>query len=177
MVARMSGARKTPAALLASPVFAGSIAVLIINDHVLKSAWPGFVTGKLSDVAGCLMVAVVLTAVLRRAGAACVATAVAFTVLKVLPAAPIWAAPLLGGATHTDPADLAALAALIPLWLWLSRRGSLATKTGVVSADADRAGVARAGQVRVGRGQGARSTVSARSRPTRSTWGERRGGR
>jgi hypothetical protein len=29
-----------------------ALAVLILNDRVLKAAWPGFVTGKLSDVAG-----------------------------------------------------------------------------------------------------------------------------
>jgi hypothetical protein len=36
--------------LLASPVFAVSILLLIVNDHVLKAAWPGLVTGKLSDI-------------------------------------------------------------------------------------------------------------------------------
>jgi hypothetical protein len=103
-------------------LFAGAIALLVINDHVLKAAWPGFVTGKLSDVAGVVMVAILLAALLRRPSAACGATAVAFVALKVVPIMPTWAAPVLGGATRTDPTDLMALMALIPLWGWLSVR-------------------------------------------------------
>jgi len=34
--------------------------VLAVNDHVLKAAWPGVVTGKLSDVAGPVVVAIVI---------------------------------------------------------------------------------------------------------------------
>ena len=37
---------------LASPVAVVSLVLLVLNDHVLKQAWPGVVTGKLSDVAG-----------------------------------------------------------------------------------------------------------------------------
>ena len=37
---------------LLHPVVLASIAVLIANDHVLKGAAPGWLTGKLSDVAG-----------------------------------------------------------------------------------------------------------------------------
>ena len=48
----MRGGAIRPGALLVSPVFFGSIALLLLNDHVLKAAWPGLVTGKLSDVAG-----------------------------------------------------------------------------------------------------------------------------
>src|SRR5690606_18791254 len=50
------------------PVTVASVIVLLLNDHVLKQAWPGFVTGKLSDVAG-LVVAPPLAALLllRRA--------------------------------------------------------------------------------------------------------------
>lgn len=29
-----------------------AVVVLLVNDHLLKRAWPGFVTGKLSDFAG-----------------------------------------------------------------------------------------------------------------------------
>ena len=36
----------------AHPLTVGATAVLLLNDHVLKPAWPGLVTGKLSDVAG-----------------------------------------------------------------------------------------------------------------------------
>jgi len=37
---------------LAHPLSLAAIAALLINDHVLKPAWPSAVTGKLSDVAG-----------------------------------------------------------------------------------------------------------------------------
>lgn len=37
---------------LLHPVVVGAILVLLLNDQVLKRAWPGIVTGKLSDVAG-----------------------------------------------------------------------------------------------------------------------------
>jgi hypothetical protein len=74
-----------------------SLAVLLLNDHVLKRAWPGFVTGKLSDVAGMIFFPVLLQVALlavapRRRGttgspdrvlaAACVLTAVVFTLTK-----------------------------------------------------------------------------------------------
>ena len=41
---------------LASPGFALALVVLVLNDHVLKTAYPGWVTGKLSDVAGLVFV-------------------------------------------------------------------------------------------------------------------------
>jgi hypothetical protein len=37
---------------LLHPIVLLAIGILLINDHVLKSAWPGAVTGKLSDIAG-----------------------------------------------------------------------------------------------------------------------------
>jgi hypothetical protein len=49
----MSGRRRAvPADALLHPVALAAIAVLLLNDHVLKDAAPGLVTGKLSDVAG-----------------------------------------------------------------------------------------------------------------------------
>ena len=41
-----------PADALLHPVSLVALVLLITNDHVLKAAWPGPVTGKLSDVAG-----------------------------------------------------------------------------------------------------------------------------
>ncbi|NNE12877.1 MAG: hypothetical protein HKN41_11615 [Ilumatobacter sp.] len=113
-------------ALLGSPLFAASIAVLLINDHVLKAAWPGLVTGKLSDVAGVVMVAIALTAVIGSARIALTTTAVGFAALKTVPAVAVWAAPVLGGVTRTDPTDLIALLALVPLsWtLCLTQRST-----------------------------------------------------
>lgn len=102
--------------LLSSPWFLGSILLLVVNDHVLKDAWPGLVTGKLSDVAGVAMVAIALTAVLGRPAPAAAATAVAFTLLKTVPDVAVWAEPVLGGRTRTDPSDLVALLVLVPVW-------------------------------------------------------------
>ncbi len=106
-------------ALLSSPVFIGSVAVLLFNDRVLKAAWPGFVTGKLSDVAGVAIIAVLLTALTGRARLAFAASAVGFGVLKTVPAVAVLSAPLLGGVTRTDPSDLLALGVLWPLWHWV----------------------------------------------------------
>ncbi len=39
-----------------------ALAVMAFNDHVLKAAWPGFVTGKISDVAVVLYGPALLTA-------------------------------------------------------------------------------------------------------------------
>ena len=39
-----------------------ALALLIVNDQVLKAAWPGLVTGKLSDVAGLVLAPLVLQA-------------------------------------------------------------------------------------------------------------------
>ena len=113
-----------PGALIASPVFALSIALLLLNDRVLKAAWPGFVTGKLSDVAGVAMVAIGLSALFRHRAAAFAVTAVAFTLLKTLPVVAVLASPVLGGVTLTDPTDVAAIAVLVPLWGWVGRRSA-----------------------------------------------------
>ncbi len=100
-------------------MFACSVALLVLNDHVLKSRWPGPVTGKLSDVAGVTMIAIVLAALSRRVDVAIAVTALAFGLLKTVPAAAHRAAPVLGGTTLTDRTDLLALLVLVPLAWWL----------------------------------------------------------
>lgn len=57
---------RPPRALL-HPLFGVALAVLALNDHVLKSArvLPAFVTGKASDFAGLLVAQVVLTVIAR----------------------------------------------------------------------------------------------------------------
>ena len=45
---------------VAHPLTVGATAVLLLNDHVFKQAWPGLVTGKLSDVAGLVVAPPVL---------------------------------------------------------------------------------------------------------------------
>jgi hypothetical protein len=41
-----------PGAHLIRPVPLAALVVLAVNDHVLKAAYPGWITGKLSDLAG-----------------------------------------------------------------------------------------------------------------------------
>jgi hypothetical protein len=96
-----------------------AIATLIINDQWAKHHWPGLVTGKLSDVAGVAMLTVLAVAVGMRPRTAGLIVAVAFTALKTIPGAAEAAAPVLGGITRRDSTNLAALAALIPLGVWL----------------------------------------------------------
>lgn len=56
-------AMKSPTrSLLLHPVFLINLIVLIINDNWLKYAWPGFITGKLSDVTGIFVFIVFLNA-------------------------------------------------------------------------------------------------------------------
>lgn len=38
--------------LLSHPLVLGCVALTALNDHVLKAAYPGFLTGKISDFAG-----------------------------------------------------------------------------------------------------------------------------
>jgi len=61
--------RTTAGELALHPVAWISLAVLVVNDRWLKSAWPGLVTGKLSDCAGLVLLPiglVSLTEILRR---------------------------------------------------------------------------------------------------------------
>jgi hypothetical protein len=76
---------------LLHPVALAAVALLVVNDHVLKARWPGFVTGKLSDVAGMIFFPLFLFVIVRavrrdfgtRALVACAAaTAVAFALVK-----------------------------------------------------------------------------------------------
>lgn len=130
-----------PRDLLLHPVVLVAIALLVVNDHVLKSAAPSWWTGKLSDLAGLVFFPLVLAACVdgvhraarpRRLVATSAAwTAVVFTLVKTLPAATDafrWAVgalqwplqALASGSFHhavapvsavTDPTDLFALPA------------------------------------------------------------------
>ncbi len=53
----------TPGDGLLHPVALASLAALILNDHVLKTLWPGAVTGKLSDFTGLIVAPLALQAV------------------------------------------------------------------------------------------------------------------
>jgi hypothetical protein len=55
--------RTRPGDGLLHPVALGAIVVLVINDQWLKAAWPGAVTGILSDVAGLVVAPLALQAI------------------------------------------------------------------------------------------------------------------
>lgn len=116
--------------LLAHPLVTGSLAAVAVNDHLLKS-WSGglpgatgdvarLATGKASDVAGVLFVALVLGLVSGRRREPLATVATAFAALKLSSAVAAGAAPLLGGVTRTDATDLVALAALWPAHRFLA---------------------------------------------------------
>lgn len=67
----MKVARPTAGDGLLHPVALASLALLIANDHLFKHAYPGFVTGKLSDFAGLVFFPLLLQA-LYELGAALV---------------------------------------------------------------------------------------------------------
>ena len=124
------------------PLVLAAAALLVLNDWWLKpSAAPGWLTGKLSDLAGLVLAPLVLSALVgvvlhlaARAGArldpslsrarlgACVgATGLVFTVAKVVPAAAdrlgaAWAVLSPGATVVADPTDLLALPALVLAW-------------------------------------------------------------
>ena len=52
-----------PGGLLLHPAVLAAIALFVVNDHVFKPAHPGWLTGKLSDVAGLVFFPVLLAAV------------------------------------------------------------------------------------------------------------------
>ena len=56
------GRQHVPADGLLYPVPLVALVLLVANDHWLKAAFPGFVTGKLSDVAGLVLAPPVLQA-------------------------------------------------------------------------------------------------------------------
>src|SRR5688572_6358086 len=81
-----------PARALLHPAWLLSLAVLGLNDHVLKRLVPSLLTGKLSDFAGLFVAPALLATLLRvrrpRALVLChVAVALGFAVIKVWPPA------------------------------------------------------------------------------------------
>ena len=104
-------------AWLGHPVTVAAVVVLLVNDHVLKAAYPGWVTGKLSDVAGLVVLPPVLSVLgLRRLPSVAV-TGLGFTVVKVFPGIALLLSSW-WGVVRADPTDLVALPALgLALWI------------------------------------------------------------
>jgi len=130
-----------PAAEVLSPVPLVAIALLVLNDRVLKgTALSELVTGKLSDVTGVFVFPLVATAVVDLAGfalrglagwdytlrrwklaAAIAVTAIVFGGIKLSPwlggwAERAWSAIVPGSTIYPDPTDAVALVALIGTW-------------------------------------------------------------
>lgn len=106
------GAR-LPADGLLHPISLLALGLLLVNDHVLKAAWPGPLTGKLSDIAGLVLFPILILSAAelgmaaigrwrrptRRALTLAVAgSAVAFGLVKTLPSGAVAAGWLFGGA-------------------------------------------------------------------------------
>lgn len=114
-----------PARALLHPAWLGALALMALNDHLLKGAdvLPPLVTGKLSDFAGLFLAPTLLAALLRvRSERGLVASAVAvgavFSAIQLsAPLAATWDAGMgaLGWPwrTHADPTDLLALPMII----------------------------------------------------------------
>ena len=117
-------------AWLGHPVTVVALAVLVINDHVLKAAYPGWVTGKLSDAAGLVLAPPLLAVICRLRGrwVAIVAVGVVFGIVKTVPyaaelASSAWSLVWSPSLVRADPADLLALPFLgLAAWSWRDRR-------------------------------------------------------
>ena len=79
--------------ILLHPLVLAAIAILAMNDHVWKHAAPGFVTGKLSDVAGLLFFPAMLAAIwgLAKEGKAAAGNALSVLVVASLATAVVFA--------------------------------------------------------------------------------------
>lgn len=131
-----------PGDVMLHPGVVTSIAVFVLNDHVLKESWPGPVTGVLSDLAGLVFFPLLLVAaselLQRRVAtthtvAVCVAlTGVLFVSMELMPFAEHaleigwdWSRRRVGLTSSidltADPTDLVALPSLA-VALWIGRR-------------------------------------------------------
>ena len=116
--------RAVPGDALLHPVALAAIGLLLVNDHLLKAAWPGWWTGKLSDFAGLIFFPLLLQATwevvaaqrgtFRASGTALLvavgASAVAFSAIELWPAAADLAAFVGGLAQWPARAFLATVA-------------------------------------------------------------------
>ncbi len=123
--------------LLAHPLTLGALALLLLNDHVLRRLWPSWVTGKLGDFAWLFFAPFALATVIAWVlphrmkrheqvtfAAAFGLTGLIFGLIKWLPAIHGMAIRIFADAgmplsLRRDPTDLLALPALVlAYWLW-----------------------------------------------------------
>lgn len=106
-----SSADPLPADALLHPAALAALGVLLLNDHVLKAAWPGPLTGKVSDLAGLIFFPLLLLSsaelalallgrwrrpTTRAIGVAVVVAAIGFGLSKTIPLAAEGSGWLLG---------------------------------------------------------------------------------
>jgi hypothetical protein len=147
-LALRGGARPTlPVGESLHPVAIAAAVVLLVTDWVLtRSSAPGWLTGKLSDLAGLVFAPVALTAVVglalwlaaragarldpwltrRRLALSIALTGAVFTVVKLSPDAAArvaawWSRVAPGARVVADPLDLVTLPALAVAW-WIGTR-------------------------------------------------------
>ncbi|MDT0213788.1 hypothetical protein Q9R29_07790 [Rothia sp. ARF10] len=140
---RMEGARGSGVAWavrwVGAPATLLALVVLVLNDRVLKEAWPGLVTGKLSDVAGLVVAPPLLALALTVARVpharawAVGSTGVLFAVAKATlvgseVASQAWSLAL-PSLVRQDLTDLVALPALGLAW-WAGGRAGREVPTG-----------------------------------------------
>ena len=130
----------TPIKSISHPLWGLSLAVLLANDHVLKGAGilPGWVTGKLSDLAGYFLFPSLLATLLRvrtqRGLLLCHVAAASLLVLTELsPAFCQWVLAVFGHRLWPDPTDLVALASIVLSWRILAPLALRAETPRVVS--------------------------------------------
>ncbi len=108
---------------LLTPFWCGALGLLILNDHILKAAYPGLVTGKLSDVAGLFLVPALSSAMLPlrsmkqvKLVAACAGAL--FAAINLFPEVALifdrLASHVMPFHTTADPTDVWTLLALVP---------------------------------------------------------------
>ncbi|MFE3449697.1 hypothetical protein ACFXJ8_12255 [Nonomuraea sp. NPDC059194] len=128
-------------AWLCHPVTVVAVIVLLVNDHVLKQTWPGFLTGKLSDVAGLVVAPPLLALLLRRRAdlAAVLLTGAVFAVVKCTEtgaevASQVWTLAAGPSRVLADPTDLLALPALALAWWVREHADTVPTRTRIAFA-------------------------------------------
>ncbi|GAB1818627.1 hypothetical protein HerbRD11066_17910 [Herbidospora sp. RD11066] len=109
------------ASWIGHPLTVVALVVLVVNDHLLKYTWPGFVTGKLSDVAGLIVLPPLLGLVIGRPLPAIAITGIGFTLVKASEtgawlASEAWSLAWGPSLIRADLTDLLALPALYVAW-------------------------------------------------------------
>lgn len=118
-------------AWLGHPATLVALLLLVVNDHLLKSLWPGPVTGKLSDAAGLVLAPPLLALVVRRPAAALWSVGVGFFLVKAFPyaaglASAAWSVVHGPSLIRADPTDLLMLPFLAVAW-WASSSTTFVT--------------------------------------------------